>query len=50
MSISDFSVIENNHLFLLKISHKSYVKDPNLANREEHHIILEGKRKIVEYN
>jgi hypothetical protein len=48
MSISDFSVIENNHLFLPKISHKSYVKDPNVANREERHIVLEGKRKIVE--
>jgi hypothetical protein len=24
-----------------------YVKDPDLANREEHHIILQGKRKIV---
>jgi hypothetical protein len=24
-----------------------YVKDPDPANREEHHIILQGKRKIV---
>jgi hypothetical protein len=24
-----------------------YVKDPNPANREEHHIVLQGKRKIV---
>jgi hypothetical protein len=25
-----------------------YVKDPDLANKEEHNIVLEGKRKIVE--
>jgi hypothetical protein len=24
-----------------------YVKDPDLANKEEHHIVLHGKRKIV---
>jgi hypothetical protein len=24
-----------------------YVNDPNPANREEHHIVLQGKRKIV---
>jgi hypothetical protein len=24
-----------------------YVKDRDLANREEHHIVLQGKRKIV---
>jgi hypothetical protein len=24
-----------------------YVKDPDSANREEHHIVLQGKRKIV---
>jgi hypothetical protein len=24
-----------------------YVKDPNLSNKEEHHIVLQGKRKIV---
>jgi hypothetical protein len=24
-----------------------YVKDPYLANKEEHHIVLQGKRKIV---
>jgi hypothetical protein len=24
-----------------------YVKDPDLANKVEHHIVLQGKRKIV---
>jgi hypothetical protein len=24
-----------------------YVKDPDPANKEEHHIVLQGKRKIV---
>jgi hypothetical protein len=24
-----------------------YVKDPDLANKEEHHIVLQGKRKNV---
>jgi hypothetical protein len=24
-----------------------YAKDPDLANKEEHHIIPQGKRKIV---
>jgi hypothetical protein len=24
-----------------------YVKDPDPANREEHHIVLQGKRKII---
>jgi hypothetical protein len=24
-----------------------YVKNPDLANKEEHHIVLQGKRKIV---
>jgi hypothetical protein len=24
-----------------------YVKDPNPANKEEHHIVLQGKRKII---
>jgi hypothetical protein len=25
-----------------------YVKDPDLANKEEHHIVLQGKRKIID--
>jgi hypothetical protein len=25
-----------------------YVKDPDLANKKEHHIILQGKRKIID--
>jgi hypothetical protein len=23
-----------------------YIKDPNLANKEEHHIVLQGKKNI----
>jgi hypothetical protein len=29
------------------VTHAFYVKDPDLANKEEHHIVLQGKRKIV---
>jgi hypothetical protein len=27
-----------------------YVKDPDLANKEEHHIVLQRKRKIVRFD
>jgi hypothetical protein len=29
------------------MSHKSYVKDLDPANKEEHHIVLQGKIKII---
>jgi hypothetical protein len=49
MSIFYFSVTENNNFVLAKdVTQVFYVKDPDLANREEHHIILQGKRKNVE--
>jgi hypothetical protein len=44
MSISDYSVTENNHLFLQRCHN---VKNLDPANKEEHHIVLHGKRKIV---
>jgi hypothetical protein len=34
--------------FLAKyVTQVFYVKDPDLANREEHHIVLQEKRKFV---
>jgi hypothetical protein len=49
MSIFYFSITENNNFVLAKdVTQVFYVKDPDLANREEHHIILQGKRKNVE--
>jgi hypothetical protein len=48
MSISNFSVTENNHFVLAKdVTQVFYIKDLDPANREEHHIVLQGKRKIV---
>jgi hypothetical protein len=37
------------HPFILAkdVTHVFYVKDPDPAYKEEHHIVLQGKRKII---
>jgi hypothetical protein len=45
LSISDFS--EQPFVLAKDVTQVFYVKDPDPANREEHHIILQGKRKII---
>jgi hypothetical protein len=38
---------EEPFILVKNITQVFYVKDPNLANKEEHHIILQEKRKII---
>jgi hypothetical protein len=41
------SYSEQPFVLLKDVRQVFYVKDPDLANKEEHHIVLHGKRKIV---
>jgi hypothetical protein len=38
---------EQPFILVKDVTQVFYVKDSDLANREEHHIILQGKRKII---
>jgi hypothetical protein len=39
--------IEQPFVLAKDVTQVFYVKDPNPTNKEEHHIVLQGKRKIV---
>jgi hypothetical protein len=47
VKIDKYGYKEQPFVFVKDVTQVFYVKDTDHANRKEHHIILQGKRKIV---